>query len=866
MKRFIVAASLVVSGVSCAVADNVTFHASAPSVVEVGERFRIQYSVNSQDVSDFSYPSFSGFDVIYGPSTSSQTSVQFVNGKMSQSSSYTYTFTLVAQNTGTFTVPSATIKVDGKAYKSQSLKIQVVAASGGGHQQSQQRQSRQGGQAVSRPQSSAISSSDLFMTANASRTKVYEQEAILVTYKLYTLVNLTQLDGKLPTLDGFQIQEINLPRTKEFTTESYNGKIYHTVVWTQYVLFPQKSGTLEIPPITYEGVVVQQNPAIDPIEAFFNGNAGVVEVKKKITTPKLTIHVSPLPAKPANFSGAVGNFTLSSSINTDKVKANDAITLKVRVKGTGNMKLISAPEVAFPKDFETYDAKATDNFSLTHSGLSGYREFEYLAVPRHPGKYTIPAAEFVYFDTGTHAYKTLKTDPYTVTVEKGSGSGGSMSSYVNNQQDVKELNRDIRYIKTDEAKPHRPDDNLFGSWKYWGAYLIPLVLFAVALVVGHKRIRDNANIAKSRGRKANKVAKKRLKVAGRLLGERNQNEFYDEVMRALWGYIADKLNIPLATLNKENVNMQLTDKGVGQELIDEFIKALDECEFARYAPGNPNENMEAVYDGAVKVIEKMEDSIRNTAKPKKTGTAVVLALIGMSLATSVSAQTKGQADSLYAKEQYAAAATVYQKVIDKYGVAPELFYNLGNCYYKLDETAKAILNYERAQLLDPSDSDIKANLALARAKTADKVTPDSEMFFVLWWRGLTNMMKISDWMVVAFTAFVLMLVGILVYAFMTVVRYRKIGAYGALVCLAISLVANLGALSQYMTVIHRDYAIVMTPAVTVKSSPSGSSTDLFVIHEGSKVEVLDSSMKEWREVKLEEGKVGWVRVSDLEVI
>ncbi len=866
MKRFIVAASLVVSGVSCAVADNVTFHASAPSVVEVGERFRIQYSVNSQDVSDFSYPSFSGFDVIYGPSTSSQTSVQFVNGKMSQSSSYTYTFTLVAQNTGTFTVPSATIKVDGKAYKSQSLKIQVVAASGGGHPQSQQRQSRQGGQAVSRPQSSAISSSDLFMTANASRTKVYEQEAILVTYKLYTLVNLTQLDGKLPTLDGFQIQEINLPRTKEFTTESYNGKIYHTVVWTQYVLFPQKSGTLEIPPITYEGVVVQQNPAIDPIEAFFNGNAGVVEVKKKITTPKLTIHVSPLPAKPANFSGAVGNFTLSSSINTDKVKANDAITLKVRVKGTGNMKLISAPEVAFPKDFETYDAKATDNFSLTHSGLSGYREFEYLAVPRHPGKYTIPAAEFVYFDTGTHTYKTLKTDPYTVTVEKGSGSGGSMSSYVNNQQDVKELNRDIRYIKTDEAKPHRPDDNLFGSWKYWGAYLIPLVLFAVALVVGHKRIRDNANIAKSRGRKANKVAKKRLKVAGRLLGERNQNEFYDEVMRALWGYIADKLNIPLATLNKENVNMQLTDKGVGQELIDEFIKALDECEFARYAPGNPNENMEAVYDGAVKVIEKMEDSIRNTAKPKKTGTAVVLALIGMSLATSVSAQTKGQADSLYAKEQYAAAATVYQKVIDKYGVAPELFYNLGNCYYKLDETAKAILNYERAQLLDPSDSDIKANLALARAKTTDKVTPASEMFFVSWWRGLTNMMKISDWMVVAFTAFVLMLVGILVYAFMTVVRYRKIGAYGALVCLAISLVANLGALSQYMTVIHRDYAIVMTPAVTVKSSPSGSSTDLFVIHEGSKVEVLDSSMKEWREVKLEEGKVGWVRVSDLEVI
>ena len=866
MKSLIAIVSLVMAGTSFAKADNISFHASAPSVVEVGERFRVQYSVNSQDVSHFSYPNFDGFEVIYGPSTSSQSSVQFVNGKMSQSSSLTYTFTMVAQKTGAFTIPAASIQVGDATYKSKSLKIQVVASSGG-NQQSQGQSSRNS-QTASRPQSSGISSSDLFMTATASRTKVYEQEAILVTYKLYTLVNLTQLDGKLPTLDGFQIQEINLPRTKEFTTESYNGKIYHTVVWTQYVLFPQKSGTLEIPSITYEGVVVQQNRAIDPFEAFFNGNSGLIEVKKKIATPKLTIHVSPLPSKPANFSGAVGSFSVSSSVNTDKVKANDAITLKIRVKGTGNMKLISAPEVNFPKDFETYDAKANDHFSLTHSGLTGTREFEYLAVPRHPGKYTIPAAEFVYFDTGSHTYKTLKTEPYTITVEKGSGSNGSMSSYVNNQQDVKELNQDIRYIKTNSVRQHRQDDNLFGSWKYWGAYLLPLAIFIVMLIVGRKRIQDNANIAKSRGRKANKVAQKRLKTADKLLREKNQAEFYDEVMRALWGYIADKLNIPLATLNKENVNMQLTDKQVDPALIDEFIKALDECEFARYAPGNPNENMESVYERAVNVIEKMENSIRKTpaAKTQGKGMAVVVAFLGLLMSVSATAQTKQQADSLYAKENYKAAVTIYQKLVDKGGVAPELYYNMGNCYYKLDEIAKSILNYERAQLLDPSDGDIKTNLALARGKTADKVTPPSQMFFISWWKELTNMMKISDWMLVAFTTFVLMLAGILVYAFMTIVRYRKIGAYGAMVCLVVSIVANLSALSQYLTIIHRDYAIVMAPAVTVKSSPSGSSTDLFVIHEGTKVEILDSTMKEWREVKLEEGKVGWIHVSDMEVI
>lgn len=869
MKKLFIIAFVAMSGILHISADNVTFRASAPSVVEVGEKFRIQYSVSSQDVSDFSYPSFNGFDVIYGPSTSSQSSIQIINGKTTQSSSYTYTFTLMAQKTGTYTVPPASIRVNGKTYQSQSLKIKVVASTGGGGSQyNGQQQSRQRGTVTSQPQSTAISSSDLFMTATASRTKVYEQEAILVTYKLYTLVNLTQLDGKLPTLDGFQIQEIKLPLNKEFTTETYNGRVYHTVVWTQYVLFPQKSGTLEIPSITYEGVVVQPNRTVDPIEAFFNGNS-MVEVKKKIATPKLTIHVTPLPSKPTNFSGAVGTFSVSSSVSANEVKANDAITLKIKVKGTGNMKLISAPEVNFPKDFETYDAKTNDNFSLNRNGLSGTREFEYLAVPRHQGTYTIPAAEFVYFDTSTHTYKTLKTEPYTIKVNKGTGTGGTMSSYTNNQQDVKELNQDIRYIKINKVKTHLPNDNFFGSWKYWMAYIIPLILFFVVLAIGHQKLKDNANIAKSRGKRANKVAKKRLKVAYKLLVQKNQSEFYDEVMRALWGYIADKLNIPLASLNKETVNAQLGEKQVKQDLIDEFIKTLNECEFARYAPGNPNKNMESVYDSAVNVIGKMENNIRKPSG-QTDGGRTALSIVGLlfvwSLSVPMSAQTKQQADSLYSKGDYKGAAAIYEDILKKEGIAPELYYNLGNCYYKLDEIAPTILNYERALLLDPSDGDTKANLALARGKTTDKVTPASEMFFVSWWREMTNLMNINSWLFLAITAFILMLVGILVYAFTSNIRCRKTGIYSAMVFLIITIVANCSALSQYMTIVHRNYAVVMAPAVTVKSSPSDSSTDLFVIHEGSKVEILDDSMKEWREIKLEEGKVGWIPVSDIETI
>ena len=851
-------------------AQSVTFNATAPSMVEVGERFRVQYSVSSQNVSNFTYPQFNGFNVIYGPSTSSQSSVQIINGKMTQSSSYTYTFTLVAQKVGTYTIPAASIDVDGQTHKSQSLKIQVVAATGTRQTQSQQGRQRSVDRTEPQAQGTSISASDLFMTATASRTRVYEQEAVLVTYKVYTLVNLTQLDGKLPTLDGFQIQEIDLPRNKEFTTENYNGRIYHTTVWSQYVLFPQKTGDLVIPAITYEGVVVQQNRAMDPIEAFFNGTGGLIEVKKKITTPGLTIHVTPLPDKPADFSGAVGQFTLSSSLSADNVKANDALTLRLAVRGTGNMKLISAPEVAFPRDFETYDAKVTDNFSLTRNGLTGSKEFEYLTVPRHGGTYTIPEVRFTYFDTATQTYKTLTTDPYTVSVEKAAGgTGTAVSDYTNVQQDVKQLNQDIRYIKTGDVSAHGTPVNYLTSVTYWLLYLIPLCLFAIALALGYKRIKDNANIAKSRGKKANKVARRRLKTAEQYMHRHNPAEFYDEVMRTLWGYIADKLNISQAQLNKDNISAELDAKQVDTALTQQFLQTLNQCEYARYAPGNPDENMETVYNSAVDVISKMENNIRHSSmKTPRNGAAysLILMVAMLTAATTMSAQTKQQADQLYAQEQYDEAAQAYQALILADGPSPELYYNLAGCYYKLGDMAHAVLNYERALRLQPGDTDIRTNLALARSKTTDKVTPQSEMFFITWWNTFTNIVHINTWLILALVMFTLMLACILLVAFMTNTTARRAGLYGATLTLAATIVAVLCALSQHLMQVNHPQAIVMTPAVTVKSSPSDTSTDLFVMHEGTKVEITDHSMAEWREVKLEEGKMGWIPATAIEEI
>ena len=615
MKRLLHIFILVAFSVSVFADGDVTFRVSAPSTVEAGGKFRVQFTVNTQNVSNFIAPDFKGFEVIYGPATSSQSSFQMINGRTSQSSSIIYTYVLLSDVQGTYTIGSASVQVEGKTVRSKPVQVRVLPAGaggsaygGGGSNSNGSASGRQSNVPVTTGQ--GVTSKELFMTATASRTSVHEQEAILLTYKIYTLVDLRQLDGKLPTLDGFQIQEIPLPRTKEFSLEHYNGRNYRTVVWSQYLLFPQKAGKLTIPSITYEGVVVTRNQNIDPIEAFFNGQSGLLELKKKITTPALTINVSPLPNKPADFSGAVGKFTLASSISTQEVDANEAVTLKISVKGSGNMKLIATPEVNFPKDFDTYDAKVNDNFQLTRTGLAGNKDFEYLFVPRHAGTYDIPAVKFTYFDTEARTYKTLTTEPYTIKVNKGKGGAGqSVSNYSGQQQDVQQLNQDIRFIKTGDVALHQQGDTFFGTWKYWAAYLLPFLLFVLFIVMGRKRMKTNANVALTRGKKANKVALRRMKTAKTLLDSHDASKFYDEVLRALWGYVGDKFNMSQESLNKENIEQSLTSRNVPAEQIEQFMKVLNDCEFARYAPGDVNENMENVYNSAISAITKMEDNL-----------------------------------------------------------------------------------------------------------------------------------------------------------------------------------------------------------------------------------------------------------------
>lgn len=590
-------------------ADKVRFVAEAADVVVSGDQVRLVFTVNSQDIKDFRAPSIKGFDVLMGPSRSQQSSIQIINGKRTSNSSTAFTYILLAGSPGTYTIPAASVEVNGEKVFSNAISIKVLP-----QDQNSGNSGNNGGGSASSSRSQAagsrISANDLFITATASKTTVHEQEAILLTYKVYTVVNLRQLYGKMPDLKGFHTQEVELPQQKTFTLEHYKGRNYNTTVWSQHVLFPQQTGKLEIPSITFDGVVAQQTVSDDPFDAFFNGG-GYVEVKKKITTPKVVINVQPLPAKPAGFSGAVGEFKLASSINATDVKTNDAVTIKLTLSGTGNMKLIGTPEVKFPQDFEIYDPKVTDDYKLTNSGLTGTKTFEYLAIPRHAGNFTIPAVEFTYFDLKSNSYKTLKTEAYNLKVAKGQGNADQVISDFTNKESVKMLGKDIRFIKLGDSSLRPKGDFFFGTVGYYLCYLIPLLLFVVFAVIYRQKALENANVAKVKTKKANKVATRRMKLAGKLLAENKKNEFYDEVLKALWGYISDKLSIPVSQLSKDNIEAELTNYGVQEALIAEFIGVLNECEYARYAPGNENEAMDKVYSASVEVISKMENSIKH---------------------------------------------------------------------------------------------------------------------------------------------------------------------------------------------------------------------------------------------------------------
>ena len=834
---------------------------STPSRVEAGENFRVSFKVTTQDVDDFrsGLHSTDVVEVIAGPYTSSESSFQMVNGHTSSSSSITYTYTLYAAKSGVYNIPSAHARVGGKQISSRPAKVTVVGSAQGRGNNSPKMHEDDNYQPHMKAAGSAISGRDLFIKVSANKKKVYEQEPILLTYKVYTLVDLTQLEGKMPELTGFHTQEIPLPQQKSFHIERVNGKPYRTVTWSQYVMYPQMTGKMEIPSITFKGIVVQQNRSVDPFEAFFNGGSGYVEVKRNIVAPSIKIDVLPLPQKPANFSGGVGKFNISAQLNKNELKAGDPLSLRIVVGGIGNLKLIKQPVVNFPKDWDKYDPKVTDKTKLTSNGLEGNMIYDILAVPRNQGHYTIPPVELTYYDTSLNQYKTIKTQSFEIEVAKGDGSRSSVVDYSKDQP------KDIKDIKKGEAELHSVDNFFFGSVGYMMSLLIPFAAFVALLVIFRKRAIDNADLVKMKGKKANKIATKRLRQANKLMLAGKSNEFYDEVLRALWGYVGDKLNMPAEKLSRENISEKLQSHNVDDNTISKFLSAIDDCEMMRFAPGDPEGNMNKTFESAMTAIMEIENVMnKKSNKAKASGFSFVLMIL-MLMPLSANAITKQNADDEYAKGNYQQAIKDYQEIL-KTGVSSEIYYNLGNAYYRTDNITQALLAYERALQLSPGDNDIRFNLQYARSKTIDKITPETEMFFVTWYNSLVNFTSVDRWANTAIVSIVMALLLILVFLFAPQMWARKSGFYGSAVFLLLFAFANLFAFQQKHELETKQGAIVIAPTVNVKKTPAASGTDVFVIHEGTRVDITDRGMKQWRGIKLADGREGWLKTSQIEEI
>ena len=586
----------------------VEFTASAPSKVIAGKPFQLSYTVNQRG-KDLRAPEFENFDFIAGPYTSQSSSTSFVNGKRTSTFTMIYTYTLKAENEGTYTIPPATIKVDGTQYTSNGVRITVLPPD-----KVDQSPQNSGGSSPTTQSPTAdnnVGGENIFMRTIVSKTKVHEQESILLTYKLYFAnVDVAQLTNNthLPEFKGFLKQELEMGEIQT-ELEHYNGRNYQTAVLYRALLFPQRGGDIKIDPAQFEAVLRVQNRAQvrSIFDDFFNSYTTVL---KPLESPGITIHVESLPAgKPAGFCGGVGQFSISSKISNTELQANEAVTLTITIQGNGNMKLVKTPAVDWPEGFEVYDPKVTNNVKNTTAGTSGTKVIEYLAIPRAGGVYTVPPIQFAYYDTKEDAYRTLNTPEYVLNIARAQGEEsvtGVVANYVN-KEDIQQLGTDIRYIFTGQTPQKYTTSSLkYGSFLYWMCYLLPLIIAMTLFVVFRKKIKENADVTRVRYKKANKVAQRRLKTAEKLLQENKKESFYEEIERAAWTYLSDRLSIPTAQLNKENISQILREKGVEEQLIQMVNSVLTTAEFARYAP-TADYAMQQMYETTTQLINLLEE-------------------------------------------------------------------------------------------------------------------------------------------------------------------------------------------------------------------------------------------------------------------
>lgn len=602
MLKKIFAIILLTLSVLGAQAQDATLQMKAPNAVTAGEQFSLSFIVNKQG-SNLKLPDLSGFDVLMGPSRGSSQRIEIINGNRTSVQEFSFTYILRAKQAGTFNIRPASIEVDGKVIQSNSLRIQVVPAGQRQQQQQQQQQSQQ--------QATTVSDDELFIRLELNKRNVYKGEQIIATVKIYALDGTTVAafeDVSLPTFEGFYTQDVETPNQIAMEREVHNDKIYQVGVLKKTVLFPQQTGSITIQPFN---ITIATQQRVRQQRSIFDDFLGSVRtLRTKVTSQPVTVNVRDLPPAPADFYGGVGNFTVSSEISDTEVTTNDGVTLKFNIKGTGNLRLIQSPKLELGSDFEVYEPRAVDNARATAGGVSGTKTVEYLFQPRYEGEYTIPGIRFSYFNPATGTYETASTQEFTIDVQKGVDDRSTGMVRSTRKQDVQLIGQDVRFI-WQKAMPLKISGySFFGSKLFYGIYIIAIIAFVAFVVIYRKRLKENANLIAMRNKKANSIARKHLRAALANLKKNDESAFYESVLKAFWGYMGDKLSIPVADLNRENSIENLQKRNVDQAVIDDFFKIIDQCEFARYAPSGGNQAMQNLYDDAAKAISKMEKQIK----------------------------------------------------------------------------------------------------------------------------------------------------------------------------------------------------------------------------------------------------------------
>ena len=588
---------------------DISFKTICKKQVVVGEQFQVSYELNG-DGKDFKTPNFTNFEIIGGPFTSTSSSVQIINGSVSRTNTQTFSFHLRAIKEGTYTIPSASITVDKKKITSEPCEINVIASPSGS--------SSYNGNSTSTKTN--VGAKEVFLKATPNKKKVYQGEQLLLTYNIYYTIPISQLAvSKSPSYSGFWTKDItDNDGSLQQSSTIIDGQQYNVATIKEIVLFPQKSGNLIIDPLdlTCVAQIRQQrnrSQGYDPFEDFFSDVMGTsyTNVRKDIKSQPITIEVEPLPTanKPSSFQGAVGQFTFTSKIDKNELKVNDAFTLTLTVSGKGNIELLELPKPVFPPDFEVYDPKVSTTVKNNALGIYGSKKAEYIIIPRVSGDFTLEDIEFSYFNPSLKKYETLKSDIHTIQVQKGA-TNNNTAIYTPGQADIKYLGSDIRHINVNDNALSITGTTFFMSPVYIAIIVIMVLAFVVTLVVYNRINKFNKNKVLVKNKQATKIAKKRLNNAHNYLISNNQNSFYEEFSQALWGYISDKLNISLSQLSMDSVKEIMLSKEVSEEIVNEFVELLNNCEFARFAPGDPGKKMDELYQKGIELITKAEKLLK----------------------------------------------------------------------------------------------------------------------------------------------------------------------------------------------------------------------------------------------------------------